>query len=45
MPRDFILAECPSFGNIWSRYYWDKNGWLGEMIIPNVDSQWDVFAD
>ena len=45
MPRDFILAECPSFGNIWSRYYWDKNGWLGELIIPNVDSQWDVFAD
>ena len=45
LPSEFILAECPSFGNIWSRYYWDKNGWFGEMIIPNVDSQWDVFVD
>jgi len=45
MPSDFILAECPLFGNIWSRYYWDEKGWLGEVIIPNVDSQWDVFVD
>jgi hypothetical protein len=45
MPIEFILAECPSFGNIWSRYFWDKKGWFGEMIIPNVDSQWDVFVD
>jgi hypothetical protein len=45
MPSDFILAECPLFGNIWSRYYWDEKGWFGELIIPNVDSQWDVFVD
>jgi hypothetical protein len=45
LPDDFVLAECPSFGNIWSRYYWDRNGWLAEMILPNVDSQWDVFVE
>lgn len=45
LPRDFILAECPPFGNIWSRFYWDEEGWLGEKILPDVDSQWDVFVD
>jgi len=45
LPRDFVLAECPLFGNIWSRYYWDEKGWFGEMVIPNVESQWDVFVD
>ena len=45
LPKDFVLAECPSFGNIWSRYYWDQEGWLGEKIIPNLNSQWDTFVD
>jgi lamin tail-like protein len=45
LPRDFVLAECPSFGNIWSRFYWDQEGWLGEKVIPNPDSQWDTFVD
>jgi hypothetical protein len=45
LPADFALAECPSFGNIWSRWYWDQDGWFGEMLIPNLDEQWEVFAD
>jgi len=45
LPNPFVLAECPLFGNIWSRLYWDKDGWFGEKNIPNVDSQWDVFVD
>jgi len=45
LPFAFALAECPSFGNIWSRFYWDKNGWFGEMIIPNRNSKWDVYVD
>jgi hypothetical protein len=45
LPSDFILAECPPFGNIWSRFYWDQTGWLGEKILPDVESQWDVFVD
>jgi hypothetical protein len=45
LPEDFVLAECPLFGNIWNRYYWDEEGWFGEMPIPNLDSQWDMFVD
>jgi hypothetical protein len=45
MPSDFILAECPSFGDMWSRFYWDEGGWLGEQVLPKEDSQWDVFVD
>lgn len=45
LPADFALAECPSFGNIWSRWYWDRDGWFGEMFIPNLDGQWEVFVD
>jgi hypothetical protein len=39
------LAECPSFGNIWSRIYWDTKGWFGEKIIPDNNSKWDVYVN
>jgi hypothetical protein len=45
VPRAFVLAECPSFGNIFSRQYWDANGWFGEMNLPNWNGPWDVFLD
>ena len=45
LPIDFAWAECPSFGNIWSRFYWDAKGWLGEMTIPDINSKWDVYVD
>ena len=45
LPRDFVLAECPSIGNTWSRYYWDQNGWLNEMTLPNLEGEWDAFVD
>jgi hypothetical protein len=45
LPDEFVLAECPFFGNIWSRSYWDEGGWFGEMPLPKIDSQWEVFAD
>jgi len=43
--EDFVIAECPSIGNIWSRYYWDQDGWLNEIFIPNQESQWDTFVE
>ena len=45
LPPDFILAECPSFGDIWSQFYWDEEGWLGEKVLPNENSEWDVIVD
>jgi len=45
LPEDFVLAECPSIGNIWSRYYWDQDGWLNEIFIPNQESQWETFVE
>jgi hypothetical protein len=45
LPVDFAWAECPSFGNIWSRFYWDIKGWFGEKSIPDRDSKWDVYVD
>ena len=46
IPYEFFLAECTPFGNnIWSRKYWDKFGWYGEMALPNVNSKWEVFAE
>ena len=45
LPIDFAWAECPSFGNMWSRFYWDAKGWFGEKSIPDLDSKWDVFVD
>jgi len=46
LPEGFILAECTPFGNnIWSRYYWDKFGWYGDMSLPNVNGKWEVYAD
>jgi len=44
IPLDFAWAECPLFGNIWSRFYWDKNGWFGEKNIP-ANGKWDVYVD
>jgi hypothetical protein len=45
LPFDFVWAECPSFGNIWSRFYWDVKGWFGEKNIPDSNSKWDVYVD
>jgi hypothetical protein len=46
LPIEFYMAECDAFGhNIWSRTYWDIGGWYGEMIIPDLNSQWDAFVD
>jgi len=45
LPFDFVWAECPSFGNIWSRFYWDVKGWFGEKTIPDDNSKWDVYVD
>ncbi|HSO12555.1 MAG TPA: hypothetical protein VLT51_09285, partial [Anaerolineales bacterium] len=46
LPYGFVLAECTPFGNnIWSRYYWDKFGWYGELSLPNVNGKWKVYAD
>ncbi|WKZ46836.1 MAG: lamin tail domain-containing protein [Anaerolineales bacterium] len=46
LPQEFYLAECNPFGNnIWSRFYWDRTGWYGEMNLPNINGKWDVFAD
>ena len=45
LPKDFVLAECPSIGNTWSRYYWDQNGWMNDMDLSNLDGQWDTFVD
>jgi hypothetical protein len=45
LPVDFVWAECPSFGNIWSRFYWDVKGWFGEKSIPDDNSKWDVYVD
>jgi len=45
LPLDFVWAECPSFGNIWSRFYWDEKGWFGEKALPDINSKWDVYVD
>jgi hypothetical protein len=46
LPLDFILAECPPFGNnIWSAAYWDDEGWYGEKYLPRSPGKWPVFAD
>jgi lamin tail-like protein len=45
LPLDFVWAECPSFGNIWNRFYWDVKGWFGEKSIPDNNSKWDTFVD
>jgi hypothetical protein len=45
LPFDFVLAECPSFGNIWNRLIWDITGWFGELFLPNINSQWEVYVD
>ncbi|MEO7838698.1 MAG: lamin tail domain-containing protein [Anaerolineales bacterium] len=46
LPLDFILAECPPFGNnIWRPAYWDDEGWYGEKYLPKSPGKWPVFAD
>jgi hypothetical protein len=46
LPLDFILAECPPFGNnIWRAAYWDDEGWHGEKNLPKSPGKWPVFAD
>jgi hypothetical protein len=46
LPLDFILAECPPFGNnIWRAAYWDDEGWYGEKNLPRSPGKWPVFAD
>jgi len=45
LPIDFLFAECRGYGvNIWSAFYWDHLGWLGEMLIPKNASKWDTFV-
>ena len=46
LPLDFILAECPPFGNnIWRPAYWDDEGWYGEKNLPRSPGKWPVFVD
>lgn len=45
LPEGFVLAECPSIGNTWSRYYWDQDGWMNDITLPNLEGQWDAFVD
>jgi hypothetical protein len=46
LPNDFVLAECPPFGNnIWNSAYWDRNGWFGERFLPHSPGKWDVIVD
>ncbi|HLO28537.1 MAG TPA: lamin tail domain-containing protein [Anaerolineales bacterium] len=45
LPRDFVLAECPPFGNnIWNSAYWDKFGWFDEKTLPEGPGKWPLFA-
>jgi hypothetical protein len=46
LPPDFVLAECPPFGNnIWNSAYWDKFGWFSEKFLPKSPGKWNVFVD
>ena len=46
LPLDFILAECPPFGNnIFRPAYWDNPGWYDEKYLPQSPGKWPVFAD
>jgi hypothetical protein len=46
LPLDFFLAECEPFGhNIWSRPYWDDNGWYGEKNLTDSPGRWETFVD
>jgi hypothetical protein len=46
LPIDFILAECPPFGNnIWRSSYWDETGWYDEKYLPESPGKWPVFVD
>ena len=46
LPIDFVLAECPPFGNnIWNSDYWDREGWYHERFLPESPGKWNVFVD
>jgi hypothetical protein len=46
LPLDFVLAECPPFGNnIWNPEYWDQSGWFDERFLPESPGKWNVFVD
>ena len=46
LPNEFVLAECPPFGNnIWNAEYWDKFGWFDEKYLPKSPGKWPVFAE
>src|SRR5215207_7613096 len=46
LPPDFVLAECPPFGNnIWNSAYWDKFGWFSGKFLPRSPGKWNVFVD
>jgi hypothetical protein len=46
LPIDFVLAECPPFGNnIWNPTYWDRTGWYNERFLPESPGKWNVFVD
>jgi hypothetical protein len=46
LPFGFFLAECDPFGhNIWSRFYWDDTGWLGEQDLQEYPGKWVIFVD
>jgi hypothetical protein len=45
LPNDFVLAECPPFGSLWNRDFWDRFGWFGEKFLPNSPGKWNVFVD
>jgi hypothetical protein len=46
LPLEFILAECPPFGNnIWNPDYWDQSGWYDEKNLQNSPGKWPIFAE
>ena len=46
LPIDFVLAECPPFGNnIWNAAYWDRSGWYGQRFLPESPGKWNVIVD
>ena len=46
LPIDFVLAECPPFGNnIWNAAYWNRKGWDGQRFLPESPGKWDVILD
>ena len=45
LPAAFLIAECRGYGtNVWNPFYWDRSGWLSEILIPDNMSKWDTFV-